>query len=125
MTCSCVDVPMGSYKNQVALPLPLAGRFVGIDRCLAAEIQALWLLGIETTGCCCGHNKSSPYIGVKYEHITSMLRLGYEIAPNSTRPGDEDSFYPKSVRYPLWRRLWRRACVGLMVAARSFEALVA
>lgn len=104
--CACVDVEIGSYDNQVELtpPLPLrrntpdgeVARTVCVDACLAAEIQALWVLGIHTTGCCCGHNKARPFIGVAFEDIPAMKALGYVVQPNPCRPGDEDSFWPKS-----------------------------
>lgn len=93
MSCSCENVEIGSYDNQVELVLH--GKRICVDRCLKDEIQHLWNLGIVTTGCCCGHNKLDGYIGVLPEHIERMKSLGYQVAPNSCRHGDEDSFYPK------------------------------
>lgn len=101
MKCSCVDVSAGSYANQKVLfcpPTVKQSQFVGIDACIALEIIDLWwVLNIVTTGCCCGHNKYPPYIGVVDDHIPLMKRLGYRVHHNPCRPGDEDSFYPRSL----------------------------
>lgn len=106
--CECVNVDVGSYANQVALDVPPwldirantpereLKTAVSVDRCLADEIQHLWWLGIVTTGCCCGHNKLDGFIGVQPEFIGTMIGLGYEVARNRARPGDSDSFYPKT-----------------------------
>lgn len=110
------DCPPGTrpseYTNQVVLELPShvrkymdnspcrsSGPTVAVDRCLVGELQDLWSRGITTTGCCCGHNewRHMSYIGVLFEHIPAMKALGYEVRPNKMRPGDEDSFVPKSV----------------------------
>lgn len=111
--CDCTDVPIGSHANEVVLRIPehmadyRAARVdlglspdVSIDRCLVDEIRELWRAGIRTTGCCCGHNQRAGFIGVFPEDIPAMLRLGYEVHPNPCRPGDRDSFYPKSVYTP-------------------------
>lgn len=87
--CNCVDVEIGSYGNQVELPAPshMKGKSIGcltirdticIDACLEKEIMDLWMLGIFTTGCCCGHNKRHGYIGVVLDHVPHMIQLGYE-----------------------------------------------
>jgi hypothetical protein len=76
---------------------PFTCKYVCIDKCIASEILDLWDAGIETTGCCCGHNKAVPYIGVLPKYIPNMKELGYKVRPNEMRPGDEDSFYPKSI----------------------------
>lgn len=84
--CKCVNVEIGSYGNQVELPRPdhMVGRTEGtdsdticVDTCLSDEIKSLWNLGIITTGCCCGHNKRSGYIGVLPKHSAAMVKLGY------------------------------------------------
>lgn len=90
--CKCVNVEVGSYENQVELPAPqhiiewaeksdfsLGGdrKTVCIDRCLEKEIKALWGKGIITTGCCCGHGKVQPYIGVDDRSTGTMKALGY------------------------------------------------
>lgn len=108
--CDCHNVAIGSYKNQVCVNIPPhmedLRRYrlkngltptLCIDRCLLAEIQCLWNLGVVTTGCCCGHNVFGGYIGVSREDIPRMKRLGYRVRHNHCRPG-EDSFYPKESR---------------------------
>ena len=51
----------------------------------------------ETKGCCCGHNKVQPYIGVIQGDIQKMIDLGYKVKKNSMYPKSRSSFYPKSV----------------------------
>ena len=34
--------------------------------------------GIQTTGCCCGHNKVKPMINVIPDHHEKMIALGYK-----------------------------------------------
>jgi len=106
--CNCVDIEVGTYDNQVTLPVPehmsprrnclgdLLAQSICVDTCLAGEIQELWEAGIHTTGCCCGHNKHEPYIGVHPDDIQKMKDMGYEVRYNECRPGDEDSFVPKT-----------------------------
>jgi len=103
--CSCKNVGIGSYENQVVVDRPrhMIGRTEGssnkkicVDTCIADEIKALWNLGISTTGCCCGHQKLQGYIGVIDRDIDVMKILGYEVHKNNVRPSDEDSFVPKS-----------------------------
>ncbi len=83
--CVCVDVPLGSYANQVSVyPPPEFGLTrvpVGLDRCIALEVLDLWQRGIVTTASCCGHNISPAIISVREEHIAEMQALGYEGAP--------------------------------------------
>lgn len=99
--CSCNNVKVGSYANQVEINRPshMVGRTEGskssmicIDRCILEEIKYLWSLGISTTGCCCGHNVLEPYVGVIESDIPKMKKLGYEVLFNECRPNDEDSF---------------------------------
>ena len=105
--CQCgPDVRVQEYQNQVVLKPPFqivtclgdVRETVCVDRCLADEVQQLWLRGIKTTGCCCGHNKHRhmAYIGVAFENIVAMKDLGYAVRPNPMRPADEDSFVPKT-----------------------------
>lgn len=102
--CMCNNIELGSYDNQVMLDRPphMAFRTEGssnnmicVDTCLKDEILYLWSLGISTTGCCCGHNKISGYIGVINEDIEKMKELGYKVHYNKFRTNDEDSFDPK------------------------------
>ena len=107
--CACVNVDFGTYANQVTLDVPPGMDIrcnspdrepkvvVGVDACLADEIRYLWSLGIVTTGCCCGHGKGAPYIGVEDRFIPAMKALGYRVHHNVCRPGDEDSFVPRSL----------------------------
>jgi hypothetical protein len=68
-----------------------------IDTCIAQEVMGLWMKGITTTGCCCGHNEHTGFIGVADSDIEKMKQLGYEVHQNKMRPDDEDSFTPKSI----------------------------
>lgn len=101
--CDCVDIEIGSYDNQVVLPRPphmpstRGVDTICVDACLKDEILHLWSIGITTTGCCCGHNKLEPFIGVDDKDIQRMKDMGYIVHPNNCRPGDEDQFYPKSL----------------------------
>lgn len=98
--CDCVNVEMGSYDNQIHVHAPAhmpKENGYSLDRCIANEIMQLWMRGITTTGCCCGHNRARPYIGVIDADIPKMKEMGYEVHPNPCRPGAEDSFYPKDV----------------------------
>jgi len=70
------------------------------DKCLEEELRILVNLGIKTTGSCCGNHvnsRCSGYIGVTDEFISIMKKLGYKVAYNSSRPGDEDEFVPKTI----------------------------
>ena len=102
MNCTCADVEIGSYGNQISVPYPshitpppdCNQTHVCLDKCISDEVRSLWEQGIKTTGCCCGHGKLEPFIGVAPSDIPRMKSLGYLVAPNPSRPGDEDSFYP-------------------------------
>ena len=107
--CQCVDVEIGSYDNQVLLVIPKTvtlrmnnpertiRKTVAVDACLAGELNKLWKMGVATTGCCCGHNKTFAYIGVEKQHIQQMKDMGYEVQSNHMYPDREDSFKPKSL----------------------------
>ena len=105
--CSNLDKWHGSRQLSVRVPDFIELRYnaperevrenVCIDVCLIPEVVSLWELGIKTTGCCCGHNKREPYIGVEEEFIPQMKELGYKVHPNELHPTREDSFYPKSI----------------------------
>lgn len=103
--CGCSpDVEVGTYLNQVVLNIPdsITIRYntpeskvrkqVSVDACLADEIMHLWERGIITTGCCCGHNKGEPYIGVLPEFERVMVSIGYKPT------GHESTFYPKTIK---------------------------
>jgi hypothetical protein len=99
-----------TYPRQVVLELPewsLAKKQrlqrrcppnVSIDGCIAGEIKYLWDIGIETTGCCCGHNYRRPYIGVHPNDYCAMFELGYIQRPVEVVGGTAMGlycFYPK------------------------------
>lgn len=89
-----VDIPvhMGSYK-QARLKEGLSDK-ICIDPCIIEEIQELWKLGIETHGCCCGHNKVESFVNVHEKDIYKMIKLGYiQNHPDKSR---KDTFKLKS-----------------------------
>jgi hypothetical protein len=92
--CTCVDVEMGSYDNQIMLGFypvmegyrkrrieaGLSDMGICIDRCLVDEIVSLWEADVMTFGCCCGHgNDKVAMVNVRYEDISKLILLGYEI----------------------------------------------
>jgi hypothetical protein len=101
---SCGYAEMGSYSGQVVLMPPdwLRAKWpngIGIDVCLALEIQKLWRDGIRTNGHCCGHGSVSSYIGVSPESRKAMIDAGYvEIS------GVDCAFFPKTVLRPPTRK---------------------
>lgn len=76
--CNCENVEIQTYINQVTLLNPFNNRYIGVDKCLADEICELWDNGIETTGCCCGHNKFRPMININDKYHHDMVQLGYK-----------------------------------------------
>lgn len=99
MKCSEIEFGTGACAYNIDVPWRVDGgaKKVSIDKCLLREVQLLWEMGIKTTGCCCGHgNYELAFIGVKEEHIATMKALGYVARRNPYRPGDEDSFVPKT-----------------------------
>jgi len=98
--CKCQNVEIGSYENQIWVHAPAhmpKEHGYCIDRCIAEEVFTLWMNGITTTGCCCGHNTQTGYIGVVDKDIQEMKSFGYEVAHNDSRTEAEDSFIPKSI----------------------------
>jgi hypothetical protein len=75
--CSCENVEIGSYDNQVKMVNYWNGKIVCVDKCLGKEIQHLWDEGIQTAGCCCGHKKLEPMINVIRDDHNKMIKLGY------------------------------------------------
>ena len=105
--CACINVPMGSYANQVEVPIPphmvdyeasrLAAGLAAticLDRCIAAEVQELWTAGVRTYGCCCGHNKGEPFINVHPGDAGRMKAMGYVVHARPADPSAEDTFTP-------------------------------
>lgn len=71
---------------------------IQIDLCLKEEIQELWLMGIETCGCCCGHNVSTGFIQVRDEYIKLMKKLGYrQYYYEGQQHERKDAFLPKTL----------------------------
>ena len=100
--CKCRNIELGTYSNQTEVNRPEHMLInekissIGIDTCIVEEIQYLWSEGISTTGCCCGHNKESGFVGVIDEDIDKMIKLGYSIQFNRCRPNDRDTFNLKT-----------------------------
>ena len=56
---------------------------ISIDDCLVDEIKDLWVKGIHTNSCCCGHKNSVPkHIMVERTDYSRMLDLGYKMYLN-------------------------------------------
>ena len=107
MTCEDIDYGTCDCSYHIFLPYPneklvdgkLEFKCVDIDKCLLSEVVGLWELGIKTTGCCCGHKKSEPFISVRKEYGGIMLHLGYEIQHNMPSCDINCYFVPKSKLY--------------------------
>ena len=55
------------------------GKHLSIDPCIVDEIKFLWSKGVNTRGCCCGHNLDyEPYVDVTEKDIEIMKMLGYK-----------------------------------------------
>jgi hypothetical protein len=92
-----LDLPQWSIARKQRLQSGLEPN-VSIDGCIAEAIKELWDKGIETTGCCCGHNYTRPYIGVHPDDYLPMFELGYVQRPVELVNGSAMglySFYPK------------------------------
>lgn len=65
MACNKCDECGGkeTYENQALLPLN--GKTVCIDWCIHHIVAALNAGGIETSSCCCGHEKQDGFINLK------------------------------------------------------------
>ena len=73
----CCEI--GSHEcNELVVYNNEQHRLIGVDKCLIPEIQSLWLRGITTVGCCCGHDGAAdPYIQVDQFDSEKMEELGY------------------------------------------------
>lgn len=107
--CTCDNVGFGTYANTIHVHapahMPKDNGYI-LDRCIAEEVMILWILGITTTGCCCGHQIQDGYIGVIDDDIPRMKQWGYTVHPNSVRPGAEDSFNPMGKDHV--QRIWEQ-----------------
>ena len=80
----------GTFRCEVPVLYPLGGnRLIYVDRCLVPELQSLWLRGISTAGCCCGHFEKPGFVQVFPEHEGAMHELGYEPVPPYESPEGE------------------------------------
>lgn len=72
----------GTFICETPVLYPLGrNRLIYVDKCLIPELYSLWVRGIKTTGCCCGHGTGSQFIQVLPEHVKDMNDLGYELIP--------------------------------------------
>ncbi len=110
-TCNCdpakykIFGDMYSYPRMVELELPVWSRerkrrlrqgltsTVCIDKCIEKAIKDLWSKGVETLGCCCGHNTERAWVNVHPEQYEDMFRLGYEQKHPEVRNGVVMSMY--------------------------------
>lgn len=78
--CNCKNIQIGSYDNQATVRAPEWSNhhWISIDTCIVDEIKDLWRIGVNTTGCCCGHNKVQPYITVSPLEHNDMSILEYD-----------------------------------------------
>lgn len=63
-----------AYKQRTEKGYPAT---VCVDQCIKDLILELWDKGIETTGCCCGHNYCPAWVSVDPEYYASMFELGF------------------------------------------------
>jgi hypothetical protein len=88
VTCHCIDVALGTYKNTVSMMAPFtvknilgepkASNWVCIDTCIATAIGYLWHNGIVTLNSCCGHGSHKPTVIVDEESVKKIKKLGYQ-----------------------------------------------
>ena len=93
------------YSRQKTIELPAWSRdrkrrlkegmstAVCIDQCIVDAILQLWDKGIETTGCCCGHNKMRAWVSVHPDDYAAMFELGYEQRPVEVAQGNAIGLY--------------------------------
>lgn len=93
--CKCKDVEIGSYDNQITINNWWNDNPISIDKCIVDEIKSIWEHKIQTTGCCCGHNKLPKMINVIPEHHHKMIELNYEYIINEH---GVICYIPKSVK---------------------------
>ena len=79
-TCTCRNVEIGSYDNQVELKTPKNIGFVidsvYVDKCCVDVVLFLWDNGIKTYGCCCGHGTKGGFVNVG-EGFSKAIALGF------------------------------------------------
>lgn len=108
-TCTCdpmlATTDIYAHSRQVVIELPIwspdrrrrqrngLSTSVCIDQCVVDAIKELWSKGIETTGCCCGHNLMPAWVGVHPAWYIDMFELGYEQRPVEVVDGKAMGLY--------------------------------
>lgn len=64
-----------------------------IDRCLAALIQRMNVLGIETSNCCCGHGDAPGWITVDPESIPLLDKHDHQWVWPKDDPTDDREWW--------------------------------
>lgn len=75
-----LDLPEWTYDHKRKVAEGRKPR-VCIDPCIEHAIKKLWKQGIDTLGCCCGHNKERAWVNVGPDQYIKMFELGYEQRP--------------------------------------------
>lgn len=105
LTCTCdpaiMEDEVTRFAQQIVLELPKWFEYrlwrlsqgypptVCVDPCIVDAVKELWLQGIETTGCCCGHNNMPAWAGITEKHFEKALKLGYRQLPACIVPGGQ------------------------------------
>lgn len=100
--CSCIDVEPQMYASGVVMKTS-AGKLVQVDVCCATEIGQLWMAGVETNGCCCGHGLRGSYVGVWDESVELMVQLGYQNIVDPACCAPENHFRLRGVGIPVYQ----------------------
>lgn len=92
--CTCKNVDIGSYDNQVIVDIPKhmssykearvregLSPSICLDKCIVNEINFLWSHDIKTFGSCCGHGVKEPMVNVSKEDMDKMHKLGFKLYP--------------------------------------------
>ncbi len=91
--CSCNN----HQHNEIVVLKYSSLSSIVVDKCIADEIEWLHSIRIETTGCCCGHNKGNQYIRVVDKDAVRMLFLGYQLRVHPYDSTLHNTFSPLSV----------------------------
>lgn len=108
--CSCdpkiMNDDQARFARQVVIELPDSSRdkarrlkqglapTVCIDPCIVDAMKELWSHGIETLGCCCGHNVMRAWVNVDEKDYVRMFELGYVQRPVEVpKPGIVQGLY--------------------------------
>lgn len=78
----CLELPIGSRDRHRRIEEGLSTQ-VAVDPCIVDQIKFLWGKGIETLGCCCGHNRIPAWVNVDKGSIHKMVEMGYKPDPTS------------------------------------------